>query len=85
APTPVEPPLPETLVNSVLSISFNTPDCLIVTIGTVCENQDTSLVQVGRQLSLLSFLLIKPSSPTGLIRFPGLLNTVVDKHPEQND
>ncbi|MFQ2819294.1 hypothetical protein ACK3YN_10355, partial [Aeromonas caviae] len=25
-----------------LSISFNTPDCLIVTIGTVCENQDTS-------------------------------------------
>ncbi|BBT95083.1 hypothetical protein WP8W19C03_17770 [Aeromonas veronii] len=42
APTPVEPPLPETLVNSVLSISFNTPDCLIVTIGTVCENQDTS-------------------------------------------
>ncbi|MGY4040878.1 hypothetical protein ACW5WJ_03270, partial [Aeromonas hydrophila] len=30
------------LVNSVLSISFNTPDCLIVTIGTVCENQDTS-------------------------------------------
>ncbi|MFQ1635662.1 DUF1993 family protein, partial [Aeromonas veronii] len=26
-----------------LSISFNTPDCLIVTIGTVCENQDTSL------------------------------------------
>ncbi|WP_234916314.1 hypothetical protein, partial [Aeromonas veronii] len=43
APTPVEPPLPETLVNSVLSISFNTPDCLIVTIGTVCENQDTSL------------------------------------------
>ncbi|MFM4750162.1 hypothetical protein ACEUDE_20705, partial [Aeromonas veronii] len=42
-PTPVEPPLPETLVNSVLSISFNTPDCLIVTIGTVCENQDTSV------------------------------------------
>ncbi len=29
-------------MNSVLSISFNTPDCLIVTIGTVCENQDTS-------------------------------------------
>ncbi|MFQ1820012.1 hypothetical protein ACK37D_17720, partial [Aeromonas veronii] len=26
-----------------LSISFNTPDCLIVTIGTVCENQDTSV------------------------------------------
>ncbi|KOG93868.1 hypothetical protein AL345_15040 [Aeromonas caviae] len=23
-------------------MSFNTPDCLIVTIGTVCENQDTS-------------------------------------------
>ncbi|MEI4968657.1 hypothetical protein, partial [Aeromonas caviae] len=44
APTPVEPPLPETLVNSVLSISFNTPDCLIVTIGTVCENQDTSML-----------------------------------------
>ncbi|MGY3853656.1 hypothetical protein ACW5W8_12645, partial [Aeromonas aquatilis] len=32
------------LVNSVLSISFNTPDCLIVTIGTVCENQDTSML-----------------------------------------
>ena len=31
-------------MNSVLSISFNTPDCLIVTIGTVCENQDTSLI-----------------------------------------
>ncbi|WP_236758012.1 type VI secretion system tip protein TssI/VgrG, partial [Aeromonas veronii] len=28
-----------------LSISFNTPDCLIVTIGTVCENQDTSQPQ----------------------------------------
>jgi len=23
-------------------ISFDTPDCLIVTIGTVCENQGTS-------------------------------------------
>ncbi|MFQ1862818.1 transposase, partial [Aeromonas veronii] len=28
-----------------LSISFNTPDCLIVTIGTVCENQDTSNIE----------------------------------------
>ena len=27
-----------------LSISFNTHDCLIVTIGTVCENQDTSVM-----------------------------------------
>ncbi|WP_223931222.1 hypothetical protein, partial [Aeromonas caviae] len=41
------PPLPETLVNSVLSISFNTPDCLIVTIGTVCENQDTSVAETS--------------------------------------
>ncbi len=49
APTPVEPPLPETLVNSVLSISFNTPDCLIVTIGTVCENQDTSVSHLSGQ------------------------------------
>ncbi|HHQ4526160.1 TPA: hypothetical protein ACSP1O_004116, partial [Aeromonas veronii] len=47
-PTPVEPPLPETLVNNVLSISFNTPDCLIVTIGTVCENQDTSIGNYDR-------------------------------------
>jgi hypothetical protein len=35
-------------VNSVLSISFNTPDCLIVTIGTVCENQDTSARSIGK-------------------------------------
>ena len=53
APTPVEPPLPETLVNSVLSISFNTPDCLIVTIGTVCENQDTSVWIYGVKSKLV--------------------------------
>lgn len=52
APTPVEPPLPETLVNSVLSISFNTPDCLIVTIGTVCENQDTSVFRLLNNRSI---------------------------------
>ncbi|WP_221620851.1 hypothetical protein, partial [Aeromonas caviae] len=43
-PTPAEPPLHETLVNSVLLISFNTPDCLIVTTGTVCGNQGTSVL-----------------------------------------
>ena len=39
-------------MNSVLSISFNTPDCLIVTIGTVCENQDTSVGQWNQRTTL---------------------------------
>ena len=37
-----EPPLPETLVNSVLSVSFQYPDCHRNNRDCLNENQDTS-------------------------------------------
>lgn len=45
-------------MNSVLSISFNTPDCLIVTIGTVCENQDTSNAKEWGKAAATEWLVI---------------------------